>query len=307
MECYSKDYNHEWALRTFAAVHDFPALCELHNALVDFLAKGAIFSTRNRFMEDFYELSSYDSFDDNTYYNLIIGGKIYNECNHMIQSSEILGLTHSDIEAFYECVDAFIKDAMLNYSRVENRRYQFNMGNKTIKDGKLYVIEHECYDEDTLENIYCAGDRWESIDCYVEVNGQIVQKIFRDIAIDYFDDIHMTVIATDGRVFDLTKIAFISNEEPTNKLTYNAEEIADDFFMILSDDEKEEFRTKSIDDLFYKYCWTIINRTWMCRTEHNFTNHYPELVHVEDDGNHSRVFKVVKWVIKMLKDMCEYR
>ena len=98
-------------------------------------------------------------------------------------------------------------------------------------------------------------------------------------------------------IIPLSNLLEIFTDVSTEKLHYNVEEIADDWVSILNENEKKEFKTQKINKLYNKWREAIVDRTWMCRTEH----HLPKLV--EDKGNHENVYANVKEVIKIVKDL----
>ena len=54
------------------------------------------------------------------------------------------------------------------------------------------------------------------------------------------------------------------------KLHYNVDQCLADFLPLLSDEERQEFATKDESYLVQKWQNAVIDRTWMCRGEHEF-------------------------------------
>ena len=69
------------------------------------------------------------------------------------------------------------------------------------------------------------------------------------------------------------------------EIKYNEEEIADDFWNILDEEEKEDFANLSKEELFTKWGDAIINRTWMCRGEHLYKVKRKDLFEVGNIGS----------------------
>jgi hypothetical protein len=254
-------------------------------------------------MDDSYEVNRWDGYGDTFYYDLTVGGVWYGEHNHVRQSATVLGLEKSDLEAFKLCVDEFIQESMIAYSKQTNARFEFDKQNKQVKDNRLYVWEKQNNGKVNLEYIFVPGDKFDFITYWVEDDDTFVERSCSNVIIDKVDEKHDILYATDGREFDLDKITFFMREEPKTKLTYDIPEIVCDFYGILSEEEKQEFKQSSIEELFQKYHWPIINRSWMCRTEHEFEEKHPELLNIKDTGNHERVFEVVKMVIQEIQKM----
>ena len=54
---------------------------------------------------------------------------------------------------------------------------------------------------------------------------------------------------------------------------------------------------ENIDFLYNKWKEAILNRTWMCRKEHNLPKR------VEDKGHHENVYASIRVIIKNIKDI----
>ena len=169
---------------------------------------------------------------------------------------------------------------------------------------KLYVWAKHADDSVELERIVVPGDKFDFIVYWVENNDTFVERTCSNVIVESVDENYEILYATDGREFDLDKITFFMASEPTAKLHYGLAEIVDDFYDILSKEEKQEFQHKTVDELFEKYHWPIVNRSWMCREEHDFITKYPDLSTIRDNGNHEHVFEVVRRVIGEITKRC---
>lgn len=75
----------------------------------------------------------------------------------------------------------------------------------------------------------------------------------------------------------------------SEKLKYTKEQCLEDFWQLLTPEEKKEFVKTPLKKLVKKWKYPVIDRTWMCRDEHGFDE--PE--------------KVAKWVVKKMKKRSE--
>ena len=103
------------------------------------------------------------------------------------------------------------------------------------------------------------------------------------------------LILESGEVVTLDSIVYIMDEVIDEKLKYKENEIAQDFLSILSNEEKEEFKNCSIELLLNKYKEAIIDRTWMCRDEHEFDIDYTTGDRVD------KVIAIVESIINIIK------
>ena len=93
----------------------------------------------------------------------------------------------------------------------------------------------------------------------------------------------------------INTIAYIFQDMPKERLVFDEDEIMNDFISILSDFEIEEFKTADVELLFEKWKSAMIDRTWMCRDEHNLPNR------VKNKGNHENVHASTRFIIEELK------
>ena len=293
----------EWKLLFEKYVHDFPALLHLIKMLDACLNKNENnLSSKDRFFEDFYELSHY-RVGNNTRYTLVIGGTPDVEYNGISQSVALEYLTREEVASFSEFVNGFMSDAIERYNEEQTAFENFHRTNKTIRDNRLYVYENDFSEHAYLDKALVVGDKVELVVFTPNPIGPgfIEEDIDGVVVIEEFDEENQIIIC-DGYSYLLSDIAYIFMETPANKLHYSVAEIVPDFMGIMTEAEKEEFMRETVDCLFDKYKWMIISRTWMCRTEHEFERKHPELLDINDTGNHERVFEVVKMVIREIKE-----
>lgn len=294
----------EWTLLFEKYVHDFPALLSLIEMLNACLNKNKNnLSSKNRLFEDFYELS-HCQVGDNTRYTLVIGGTPGAEYNGISHSVALEYLSKEEVMSFSEFVNGFMADAIERYNKRQAAFENFHRTNKVVRNNRLYVYENDFADSTHLDKVLVIGDEVELV--VFASNpispGFIEEEICDVVVIEEFDEENQTVTC-DGFIYPISDIAYIFMETPTSKLNYSVDEIVPDFIGIMTETEKEEFKRESVDCLFDKYKWMIISRTWMCRGEHEFEKKYPELLAINDTGNHERVFEVVRMVIREIKKM----
>lgn len=299
------DEEAEWELMLEKYAYDFPALLHLIEMLDACLNKNENnLSCKGSFFEDFYELSHYQVAKE-TRYTLVIGGTPDGVYHGITKSVALEYLTRKDVESFSEFVNGFIAAAITQYNKKLADHEKFSRSNKFIKDNKLYTYERDFSNTPCLDNVLIIGDKLRDLVIFVpsEKGTGFVEEDISNVTIEKFDEANNT-ITCDGETYLLSDVVYAFMDEPTQKLKYLVDEIVPDFFAIMSNAEKEEFRVESVDTLFNKYKWVIIGRSWMCRDEHEFEKHYPELLKIKDTGNHERVFEVVKMVIRKLKKIC---
>lgn len=308
VKVFCKEYDDEWILYFEKYVYDFPALLLVSEVIDDCLnsqEKFAEFSTKSSFFDDFYELSRMQV-GNRDKYKIVIGGAIEGRHNTITKSIALEYLERSEVEEFQKTVNEFVQYALLEYSNIQKARETFERKNKIIKNNKLYVYGVDDQNVEFVERMFVEGDDLNMICVFKPTSDN---KSFYEDEISYLEiqelnQATQTILFSNDEEYAVSDLAFICLEEPTSKLQFGINEIVGDFYGILSDEEKEEFRKTPADILLKKYKWAIINRTWMCRDEHAFEEKYPDLLQITDSGRHERVFEVVYRVIDELKKMC---
>lgn len=250
----------------------------------DFIASKS-FSCENIPMNDFYELKkTYNSITKKTFYDLLIG-IVYNQYHNInTECIRIPFLSEKDIVEFKTCIEAFFKYSIEQHNKDIEKSYEYCICHKN----KIYSINPE--DKDNIEEFFVVGD---NVDITTVYNNE--QKDYTNIIIEKIEN---DKIYTNNNIIDINSIVFITNNinEQNKILYYNIEQCAEDFLSILDNTEKIEFQTKDIDYLVEKYNMTIINRTWLCREEHNFNIDY------NTGDNIKAIQPIVKLIIKNIKN-----
>lgn len=212
--------------------------------------------------DDFYELTKIaDESGSNASYILYAGTTF--DCQGDLNSSGVRTpyLEEQDIRELLECVSSFIQYSIDDYNKsIVSRKNLYK-----IKGNKIY--EYNNINKNVLESIYVIGDVLD------------ITKVTDNIETD-FDRVSLlniedsNIILEDNQVINIADIAMINNIPTKESLHYNEQEIAQDFINILSDEKRNEFKTSTNKELLYKYKNPIMNRTWMCRDEHNFDIDY---------------------------------
>lgn len=170
-----------------------------------------------------------------------------------------------DIVALKECVEEFIKYSI----EIHNKSIELYKESLGIKNNKLYEYKRngKDIDKNIIEAMYTVGDNVSIVKVTDNIETDIEDVVISNISED-------TVTVGDNMKINVSDIVYI-NINPTKEMyEYKEEDIAKDFLNILSEDEIEEFYKNSIYSLLKKYKSAIIDRTSMCREEHNFDIDY---------------------------------
>lgn len=258
--------------------------------------------------EDYYSVTHYireeqekeisESFD-------IVIGKPFDYNREEMVTVSFKNLSKEDIETIINCVDSFIKYSIENNTQTVRKRNKRHIKSWKIRERKLYQISKN----GKIENIFVVGDKINSLkvlhgdlssqDFYstefcdftienITKEGIILNSGYEDIKKEYRK-------IKDDELIKIENIIDIFIDMEDYKLKYSEKEIAEDFLNILSESEKKEFLQENSDLLFNKWSESIINRTWMCREEHNLPKR------VEDKGHHENVYESVKHIINLIK------
>ena len=238
-------------------------------------------------------------------YTITVGKAMDYSCSE-IQSVNFGNLTKTDVENIYECVKDFVQYSIDETHRINTERNKQGLNAFKIKDGKLYEMSKDGIE---ILAVYVPGD---TIDEVKILKGDINSKEFKSISIHKFKIDALTedaIVISSGyedlrgdyrRINETEEIKLnvlldLFDDVPEDKLKFGEEEIANDFISILSEQEKEEFKIKSENLLFQRWNQAILNRTWMCREEHNLPKR------VENNGQHENVYASIKVIIENMK------
>lgn len=191
-----------------------------------------------------------------------------------------------DIEELFECVYDFIQYSLDNHNKqISNCNSSFD-----IKNGKIYeyAVDDNSVNKNKIESIFVIGDT-------------VGIKTVTDNKEYNYDEVMISKIDTknielnNGDIINGEYIVYMHNTPTDEMLRYKENDIAQEFVNILSEEEIKEFKTWNVNKLLEKYKMSIIDRTWMCREEHEFV--------IDDTKGDSIgiVTPIVKNVINIIK------
>lgn len=290
----------KWKLVGKRGTHDFPCILDLkwlveHQLNDDTRIDGQKIEYRNGEVnysktmstggfacDDFYEISKRVDSEGNDERYVVYCGTTY-DIQGDLNSAGIRTpyVYKEDIEELFKCVSSFIQ-----YSIEENNKaVDAWADNYKIKNNKIYEYSD---DKAKIESIYSVGDR-----VYMATVTDNKQKDYDEVKILKIEDKSITL--EDGIIINECNIAYMHSNPTEEMLKYNEIEIAQDFLNILSNEEKEEFKSSNIEEVLNKYKMAIIDRTSMCRDEHNFDIDY------NTGDNINAVEPIVRNVINIIK------
>lgn len=216
--------------------------------------------------DDCYEIrKSVDSDGKNERYTVYCGTTFDAQGDRNSVGIRTPYVDRKDVEALLACVNEFVQ-----YT-IEEHNEQIGLWNNTygVENGKIYeygISENEV-DKNVVEAMYVVGESLNIVSLTAnketEYNEVVLSKIEDD-----------AVYLTNGERLAVESICYVTNRPTDEMVKYKEDQIAKEFGAILSPIEKEEFKEKSVEFLFHKYGSAIINRTWMCRVEHEFNIDY---------------------------------
>ena len=252
--------------------------------------------------DDIYELTKIYHYNNNISFVLFIGGSwdVQGDLNGC--GIRCPYLNEADIMELKKCIDEFIKYSMELQTK-DNWKYTKMCNDSFFVDGnKLYAYTrdytHRKVYKSSLEEVFIENDTvlkdiYETI---INEDKSFYHKKYNNVKIKEIKDEYIKL--EDGTMIPIHNIQAIydefENTEP--RLYYNVEQIANDFISIMNDKEKEEFKIKDIQFLLNKYKDVIINRSWMCRDEHNFEK-------IIKDNNVKNAEIYVEQAIKRIKEI----
>lgn len=328
VETYIKKGKH-WKKMFSTNAYDFPGILDFKEILKSFiegipssryqkdvLEKSSGYTCRNYtlkvggLVEDYYLLNHQiimeNSKEISNEYTLTIGNALDYRA-YEVESVTFNCLSLKDLEKIYEIVSDFVKFSIDSENK-KNKAYN----NKCINswryvDGKIYQMN----EDESIESIFVVGDL---VDSAIILEGDLENNNYYSRTISKFiiEEINKNSIVlkkvcqysdNDGandvseiEVVNFSTLLYLFTSISDKKLNYNENDIEKDFTSLLSEFEKIEFKQKSIDYLFNKYKNAIIDRTWMCREEHNLP------IRVKDAGNHENVYASVRVIIENIKN-----
>lgn len=213
-------------------------------------------------------------------------------------------LKREDFMAFVNTVKDFIDKSIKAFNQEQDKNIQLEAGARVVKNGKLYEYKDRiegiarC---NKLESVYISGD---SLDFKIKT-----KKDDKDIFVDFhncrlvsvedgfitvtdgYKTVHQKPESLEGQQvrIPVETIMYSNAIEPSTKLRFSKKQCMDDFYAIMSDEEKAEFAETPIDALVEKWFGAVVDRTWIFRDEHGFRN--PR--------------KTTKKIIKKIKKKCQ--
>jgi hypothetical protein len=288
----------KWKLISKRNVYDFPCIEQL-KWILDYQLKddtridgqkheyqsgdirySKVVETQGFACEDFYEITkSVDSEGKDDRYIVYCGTSFSGNGDLNSTGIRTPYVTRKDISELLKCVSGFIQYSIDDHNEgVAKQKDKYK-----IKGNKIYE-----YEDDKLESIFAIEDNLDIktvIDNKENDNDNVVVSNIQD---DY-------IYLNNETKIDINSVVYINNNVTNEKLKYNENEIAEEFISILSNEEREEFINSDTDLLLDKYKSAIIDRSAMCRDEHEFNIDY-------DSGNRvENVAPIVRNVINIIK------
>lgn len=295
----------KWKLVSKRSTSDFPTILEL-KWILDYQLKdntiingqkieynsGAIkyskvMATEGFACDDFYEITkSVNSEGKDDRYIVYCGTTFDTQGDLNSSGIRTPYVCKKDIEELFKCVTGFIQYSLDEHNKqVDKYNISFD-----IKDGKIYeyVVDDNIVNKNKIESIFAIGDT-------VGIKTVIDNKEYDYDNITISEIKNKDIELSNGDIINGQYIVYMNNNPTDEMLRYKENNIAKEFANILSEQEIEEFKNCNIDELLEKYKMAIIDRTWMCREEHEFAIDY-------NQGNMIGVVTpIVKNIINIIK------
>lgn len=327
--CNAKENSTWWKKFVEISVDDFPTLpslplmiddilCDegreyaIHRKIRDnkeYLHKTFHISSGHKFAQDIYELTKYvlDYDNNKVFYKLFIGqGDVGQQ--HSGSIGIVLDyLSEEEIISLRNCVNAFLNYAIQMHNKKIKKYNDVRLSNHYYtNDNKVYEIEklEENETNTKLSSIFVVGDIFSDIVCVEKENGIYSKSYqYRNVTLTQVREQEIVVVdcLNKSNIIPYSTIVEMFDEIPNTRLFFNKQEVIDDFYSILSSKEREEFATKSEEYLYYIYRNPIINRSWLCRSEHGFLENERQYCESNQDKG---INLIVKDIIKELKEKC---
>lgn len=322
------DSSKKWKLVTSKRAYDFPKIIPfiedldvlLHKDIKsleglvtvskekDYIMYKANLQSADFAYDDFYNIQKTVVEENNEIvserYSLYIGCAIDIQGSSTTEGIWIDNLNVKDVEELYNCVTSFMNYSIKKYNQRMKKYINKLLHSYKIVGNKLYQMNGE-----KVEQVICIGDNYDIVYIKGSLNNNDYssEEYYNHTITDIKENsicIESKYIKADKSIeikkYEVLKDVILEmfyNNMSEEKLHYGIEEIVKDWVSILNEDEKEEFRNKSIKELYKKWCNAIIARTWMCRNEHNF----PKII--KDKDHNKNVHAIVKEVIKEVKKL----
>lgn len=272
--------------------------------------------TKDFFYDDFYRITKnirkQDGKSDILYYNLYIGVQLNIDSGINTTGINLSFIKEEEIKELLQSAKGFIQYTIKKINKKIKNRNLKSLNSHKVYKGKLYQK-----DKGTIEEIYTKDE--EGIDITF-LSGDINKNNYfaihcKDTTIYSLKDskvkvINGYIINRNGEAIEIKTpttidpkvILFISKDISNKQLRYNESEIADDFWELLNEEEREEFKKSQKELLFHKWGHAIMNRTWMCRKEHLY-----EIAREEKKYGIDSITNNIKKVIELLIEKAEMK
>ncbi len=263
------------------------------------------------FVEDYYSVTNEKIYDGNKFVTSMFSitvGEALSYGGDEIKSLTFRGLKVKDLKEIVKCINAFVKYSIDSRNEEVIAREKADIASWKVEDGKLYKMSE---DKKCIENIFTVGCEMDDITVLVgdldskdfvsiQYNNSVIEKIDFDgilISGGYLETRRgdYQKVEEPVKVY-YNKLLYLFEEMPKERLEWGEAEIASDFLGLLSPVERAEFQMAPSNYLFDKYKDAIINRSWMCRSEHNLPKR------VKDTGYHENVHESVRHIIQNIKN-----
>lgn len=265
----------------------------LYNDEIEYCYKANI---ENWFYDDYYEITKHENLErtPNIWYSLYVGCAIDSQGDRDTTGVSF-NLAEETLKEILECINRFIEYSIHQNNKKTRLYNQLHTSNKIIKDNIVweYKIKNDRVTKNT-ESFYVIGDK---VDINVIENEHVI-KYSNTIILNIIQSKIEFLVNKEKKQINLSNIINIFYEPSEKELKYGVEEIAEDLIHIFlkNDAVFNDYKNENTDDLYQKYGNAIINRYWMCRSEHGFGNE-------NTTDPVKRVAPYVKEVIKIIKQV----
>ena len=246
--------------------------------------------------EDFYEITHilYEE-DKSSEYIVYMGCSFDSQGDKNSVGIRTPYVSKEDLRQLLECLNACFSYVIKSHNERVINNNKIYIESLTSKENKLYLYNNneKKVNKEKYEEIFTEKD---SIDFKTvkDIAGSLYSTNYSGI----LNKIEKDIITVGGKEFSIKEICYISkdikNDSPM--LNYKQEDIVKDFLGILNKEELLEFRTKDILSLYDKYGASIVNRTWMYRSEHKF----PELKKDRKENMKEIVLQIISDIKKKI-------
>ena len=318
--------NDKWE-RTFeTTVFNYPNINRLRNALKCFAEKEKQlenYQTVNKgnhteysFTEKILDMGSdnytishiVETIEDNvikSYYDIAFGCST-TKCSLKKEFLVLHGLSEEEFSTLYKYIEDFYEETIKETNNKIRKSAKEKIQSWKISENRLI---HFSDSGKQINSINTVGDKVEISVLRGDLDSNdFYSDCYEDAFIKRIEDNSITLIGgftesyATGDITHIEEIELpinrllqISHTVPYEKVRYKEKEIAMDFLELLSEEEKEEFKDKSVNRLYDKWKEAILERTHMLRDEHRLP------FRKKDMGNHENVYASIKQIIKIIK------